>query len=155
MRRHPVRFVAGLVGVTFLAVGAVGFVPGLSDNHAGMTMAGHRSSALLLGFFQISVLHNVVHILFGLGGLLAIRTAASSRAFLITGGFVYLALTVYGSLIEPQSPLNIVPLNYEDNALHLLLGTLMLGLGIGLSGAPARHRELEADPAETVAGYRY
>jgi hypothetical protein len=154
--RSPVRTVAGVTGATFLLVGTLGFAPGVTENLAGMTMAGHRSSARLLGIFEVSVLHNAVHILFGFGGLLAARTAAASRAFLVTGGFVYLLLTVYGAVIEPDSPLNLVPFNYADNALHLLLGTVMLGLGVGLPDSPGRHQAAQRQqPATKTVHYRF
>jgi hypothetical protein len=41
--------------------------------------AGHHSGALLLGVFQVSILHNIVHLLFGVAGRLLARTAAGAR----------------------------------------------------------------------------
>ncbi|MDT0235417.1 DUF4383 domain-containing protein, partial [Curtobacterium sp. BRB10] len=65
-----------LFGVVFLIVGIAGFIPGLTMDMGSMSMAGHGSMALLLGLFQVSVLHNIVHLLFGIVGLLAARRAA-------------------------------------------------------------------------------
>ncbi|TCL70845.1 uncharacterized protein DUF4383 [Curtobacterium sp. PhB128] len=60
-----------------------------------MSMAGHGSMALLLGLFQVSVLHNIVHLLFGIVGLLAARTATGARLYLLVGSIVYLVLRIY------------------------------------------------------------
>ena len=62
------------------------------------------------------------------------RTARRATAFLIGGGVVYLALTAYGALIDLASDANFVPLNVEDNWLHLGPGLGMLFLGLALMG---------------------
>ena len=56
-------------GVVFLIVGIAGFVPGLTMDMGTMSAAGNGSMAHLLGLFQVSVLHNIVHLLFGIVGL--------------------------------------------------------------------------------------
>ena len=53
------------IGVVFLLVGVLGFIPGITTNYGAMTFAGHESGAMLLGVFRVSVLHNIVHLLFG------------------------------------------------------------------------------------------
>ena len=73
-----IQAIALVVGVVFLLVGIAGFVPGLTTGDLGG--AGHGSMAMLLGLFQVSVLHNVVHLLFGVVGLLAARYATGSRS---------------------------------------------------------------------------
>ena len=138
--RQPVQVVALLAGAAFLLVGVLGFVPGITTGFADLSFAGRHSEAHLLGLFQISVLHNVVHLLFGVVGLAASRTAGGARGFLIGAGAVYLVLTVYGFLIGHDSPANFVPVNTADNVLHLGLGLGMVAAGLLLarSGA-ARH----------------
>ena len=130
--RSPVQVAAGLVGATFLAVGILGFVPGITQNLDQLTFAGHESGAMLLGLFEVSVLHNIVHLLFGVVGLAAAKTAASGKSFLVGGGAVYLVLFLYGMLISQTSPANFVPVNTADNWLHLALGAAMVGLGLAL-----------------------
>jgi hypothetical protein len=102
--------------------------------------AGHESGAELLGVFQVSVLHNLVHLLFGVVGVIAARRIASARTFLIAGGLVYLALLLYGILVEYDSDANFVPLNDADNWLHLGLGVAMVLLGLVLP--PRRDRDV-------------
>ena len=98
-----------------------------------MLFAGHESGAELLGVFNVSILHNLVHLAFGIAGLALARTWATARNFLVVGGVVYLVLWVYGLLVQDETTnANFVPLNEADNWLHLALGAAMLALGFGL-----------------------
>ncbi|WP_156753573.1 DUF4383 domain-containing protein [Actinokineospora pegani] len=135
--RHPGQLVATIVGVVFLLVGILGFVPGITSNYDQLQFAGHGSGALLLGLFEVSILHNLVHILFGLAGLALARTVAGARSYLIGGGVIYLLLWVYGLFIDHDSAANFLPLNHADNWLHLGLGVGMIALGL-LVAAPRR-----------------
>src|SRR5688572_16691192 len=127
--RSPIRTAAMVVGATFLLVGVLGFIPGITTNYDTMTFAGHESDARLLGIFEVSVLHNVVHLLFGVAGLALARTVSGARTFLIGGGVVYLVLWLYGLLIDHESAANFVPVNDADNWLHLGLAVAMIALG--------------------------
>ena len=113
--RHPVQLAAMVVGAVFLLVGLLGFVPGITTNYDQLMIAGHESEALLLGLFQVSILHNIVHLAFGVAGLLLARTAAAAKNFLIYGGVIYAVLWIYGLLINHDSAANFVPLNTADN----------------------------------------
>lgn len=132
----PVQAAAALVGAVFLLVGVLGFIPGITTDRGSMESAGHESHALLLGLFQVSVLHNVVHLLFGVAGMALARTPASARAFLVGGGAVYLLLFLYGLVVDKDSQANFVPLNTADDWLHLVLGVGMIALGIVLAKRP-------------------
>ena len=127
--RSLVRTAALLVGVVFLAVGILGFVPGITTHYGDMSGAGHESMAKLLGVFQVSVLHNVVHLLFGIAGIALSRADASARSYLVGGGVIYLVLWIYGLVIDLHSSANFVPVNTADNWLHFLLGVGMVALG--------------------------
>jgi hypothetical protein len=123
---------AALVGAVFLLVGIAGFIPGITSDYGDLAFAGTDSRAELLGIFQVSILHNLVHLAFGVLGILASRTVSASRLFLIGGGVVYLVLTLYGVLIDLADDVNFVPVNNADNWLHLVLGVGMIGLGVAL-----------------------
>ena len=128
----PVQKAALIVGVVFLAVGLLGFIPGITTNYDQLSFAGHHSEAALLGIFNVSVLHNLVHLAFGVAGVLLARTFNSARSYLIGGGVVYLLLFVYGLVIDHDSAANIVPVNDADNWLHLVLSVAMIALGVAL-----------------------
>jgi len=132
--RTTLQKAAMAVGAVFLLVGILGFIPGITTQYETMDLAGHHSTAMLLGAFQVSVLHNIVHLLFGVAGILMARTASGARNYLIGGGAVYLVLWIYGLITaNTDSPANFVPLNAADNWLHLILGVGMIGVGVLLS----------------------
>lgn len=141
--RTPVQTAAAVVSVVFLLVGVLGFVPGVTTDYDQLSFAGHDSMAMLLGIFMVSVLHNIVHLLFGVIGLAAARTARGARTFLIAGGVVYLVLWLYGLLIDHGSDANFVPVNTADNWLHLGLGVGMIALGL-LTARATHHRGAQA-----------
>ena len=122
-----------LFGVVFLIVGIAGFIPGLTMDMGTMSFAGNGSMAMLLGLFQVSALHNIVHLLFGIVGLLAARRAPSARLYLVAGGIVYAVLFVYGLFTAGMAGgANFVPLNSADNVLHAFLAVAMIVLGFVL-----------------------
>jgi hypothetical protein len=135
--RAPVQVAAAAVGAVFLLVGVLGFIPGVTSDYDTLAVASHESQAKLLGLFQVSILHNIVHLLFGVAGLALARTAASARRFLLGGGVVYLVLWLYGLLVDHDSSANFVPVNDADNWLHLVLGLGMVLLGLALGRRPA------------------
>jgi hypothetical protein len=132
--RPLVSIVAGLVGAVFVLVGILGFVPGITTDYDALSFAGHHSAARLLGIFEVSVLHNLVHVLFGVAGLILARSVAGARTYLIGGGFVYLLLWLYGIAINQESAANFVPVNTADNWLHCGLGIGMIALGLITGG---------------------
>ncbi|MEU5874062.1 DUF4383 domain-containing protein [Glycomyces sp. NPDC047369] len=127
--RTPVQVVGILISLVFVLVGIAGFIPGLTTGLDSMSFAGHHSEAHLLGVFEVSVLHNVVHLLFGAVGLLMVRTVSGAVTYLVIGGAIYLVLWLYGLVIDLDSAANFVPVNDADNWLHLALAIGMIGLG--------------------------
>src|SRR5688500_15656822 len=97
MERRPVQYVARLAGTVFLLVGIAWFVPRVTTNLSdGLEFSGNEGDAVLLGIFQVSVLHNIVPGLFGIAGLALAATASGARTFLLGGGAVYVALWLLG-----------------------------------------------------------
>jgi Domain of unknown function (DUF4383) len=125
-----VKMAAAAVGVAFVVAGVAGFVPGVTTNLDSLTLAGHESGAELLGVFQVSILHNVVHLIFGVAGLALARSATNATHYLTFGGAIYLVLWFYGLVVDQHGSGNFVPLNDADNWLHLGLGLAMLLLGL-------------------------
>jgi hypothetical protein len=129
-RRTLVQTAALAVAAVFLLVGVLGFIPGITSDYSSMSFAGHHSEAKLLGVFQVSVLHNIVHLLFGIAGFLMARTVSGARLYLVGGGAIYLVLWLYGLLVGQDSAANFVPVNPADDWLHLVLGLGMIALGL-------------------------
>lgn len=131
--RTNVQKASMVVGAVFLLVGILGFVPGITANHDQLGLAGHHSEALLLGLFQVSVLHNIVHLLFGVAGILMSRANEQAKNYLLYGGVIYLILWLYGLIIGHDTPANFVPVNTANNWLHFVLGLAMIALALLLS----------------------
>jgi hypothetical protein len=131
--RPAIQKVTLAVAAVFLLIGVLGFVPGLTTRYGDLAFAGHHSEAKLLGLFQVSVLHNLLHLLFGLAGLALARTVSGARLFLAGGGAIYLAIWLYGFAVDRESAANFVPFNDADNWLHLFLGFGMLTVGLLLN----------------------
>ena len=130
MDRTPVQNVARLVGVVFLLVGIAGFIPGITTNlYDGLEFAGDDGTAELLGIFEVSVLHNLVHGLFGIAGLALASTYSGARNYLIGGGAIYLGLWLLGLFGGGDW----IPANSADNWLHFGLGVGMIAAGVVLT----------------------
>ncbi|HWH04891.1 MAG TPA: DUF4383 domain-containing protein [Gaiellaceae bacterium] len=125
----PVERAARLVGALFLLVGALGFVPGVTTSlYDGLAFAD-GGDAELLGLFAVSVLHNIVHLVFGIAGLALAATASGARTYLVGGGALYLVLWLVGL----AGGLEWLPANRADHWLHLALGAGMIALGFALT----------------------
>ena len=125
VERDLLTTTAQLFGVVFLLVGILGFIPGITSDAPG-DFSGEGSEAELLGLFNVSILHNIVHLLFGIAGLALARTAEGARTFLIGSGVVYLLLWIVGLI----GGLDWLPSNSADNWLHFVLGVVLLGAGL-------------------------
>jgi uncharacterized protein DUF4383 len=142
----PIQELALLFGLGFVIVGIAGFIPGLTTNYGDLSFGGHDSAAKLFGVFQTSILHNLVHLLFGVVGIVLSRARRTARAFLVGGGLVYLVIFLYGLVTPQSSAANFIPLNGADDGLHAALGGSMLVFGL-------LPDEVGAGATETLAGF--
>ncbi|MGQ0816203.1 MAG: DUF4383 domain-containing protein [Gemmatimonadota bacterium] len=118
-----VQRVAQIFGVVFVLVAILGFVA------SGTSMeADPMSAPRLLGLFPVNVLHNVVHLAFGVWGLLAARTFGGAKAYATIAGGLYLVLAALG-LVVPDT-FGLIPIGGNDVWLHVLLGAVLLGVGV-------------------------
>ena len=113
---------AFLFGAAFLLIGILGFIPGITTNYGDLQLAGEDSDAELLGLFQVSVLHNVTHLFFGVG-IVAARRRVASLQYLLTAGVLYVLLFVYGLIASEKGSENFLPTNNGDDWLHLSLAS--------------------------------
>src|SRR3712207_349195 len=125
--RTLAQTLALVFGIAFLGVGILGFIPGITSNFDDIGFAGKDSDAELLGIFQVSILHNIVHLLFGVAGLAMARAHDTARTFLLGAGVIYAVLFIYGLFVGNNADANFVPMNNADDILHLLLALGLLG----------------------------
>ena len=125
--RTLAQTLALVFGLAFLGVGVLGFIPGITTNLGDIKFAGNDSPSELLGIFQVSILHNIVHLLFGIAGLAMARRWDSARTYLLGAGIIYAVLFVYGLFVGRDDDANFVPTNNADDILHLVLALALLG----------------------------
>ena len=89
----------------------------------------------MLGVLSVNGWHNVVHLLSGLVGLAVVRSYSASRTYAIGFGVVYTLVAIWGFVIgDGESILGFLPVNSEDNVLHLLIG--VAGVAAYFASAP-------------------
>ena len=112
----PARLYALVVGVVLVAAGIIGFF------YESAFSSDESVRSAVFGLLDVNGFHNVVHIATGLLGILAARTIASARTYCLAFAVVYLVVCIWGFVVgNDGSILSIVPVNTEDNILHLLL----------------------------------
>jgi hypothetical protein len=147
-KRSPVRAVTLLFGALFLLIGVAGFIPGLTTDYGDLGFAGEESTATLFGTIQVSVLHNVVHLLFGVAAVAMARTETGARTYLVSAGTIYLVLWIFGLIVHGgEGKGNFIPVNTEGNWLHLGLALALLGLGLLLPAPASASRSAARTPA--------
>lgn len=118
---------ANVFGAVFVLIGILGFVPGITTDGS------------LLGIFDVSPIHNVIHLLSGVAALaLASKGESGSRTYFQVFGVVYALVTLVG-FVQGDTVLGLIGVNFADNVLHLVIAVTALYLGFGYksSGAPA------------------
>jgi hypothetical protein len=118
--RSTVQMVALLFGAIYLAVGIIGFLPFLGGS---VTM----TNTMLLGLFNINLLHNLVHVVIGIAGLAAVTSLPNSRRFCQVVGVILLLLGVLGVFIA--NPLGLLDIGGLDIWLHLVSGAVLAYFG--------------------------
>ena len=128
--QSPARLYALVIGATLVVAGVIGFAYSASFGSPGDVDS-------VFGILDVNAWHNIVHIATGALGLLLYRTAA--REYALGLGAVYLVVAVWGFIIgDGESILGFIPINTEDNVLHLLIGLAGLAAGWATQAAPAK-----------------
>jgi hypothetical protein len=127
----PARLYALVFGVVLVVAGILGFF------YESKFTDDESVRDAVFGILDVNGWHNVVHIATGALGLLAFAAGANAaRAYALGLGAVYIAVAVWGFIVgDGDSILSIVPVNTEDNVLHLLIGFAGLGAGATTSAA--------------------
>jgi uncharacterized protein DUF4383 len=140
----PIQKFCLLLGAVLLAVGILGFFAS-SSFHTGtpnLSNGGYRGKDLII--FEVNGWHNVVHILSGLFLLAMSRTPSLARTGALAFGGIYALVTIYG-IIDGSDVLGLIPINTEDNVLHVILTLAALAAGLVLPrDIPGRARATTA-----------
>ena len=133
------RRFALLWGILFLVIVASGFIPGmLHPPHAGdPDLAMDSMYGRALNLFPVNLLHNLVHLIFGIWGVMAYRSYPAARNYARVVAVVYAAFAVMGLIPGLDTTFGLVPLFSHDVWLHVLLAAGAAYFGF-------MHRETEA-----------
>ena len=115
-----VRTAAKIFGFVFIAIGLLGFVPGITvDDH-------------LLGIFHVNALHNIIHLASGIIALMAgYASFQASKTYFQIFGIVYALVALLGLMSGDQPILGLVANNMADVVLHIAIAAAALYLGFG------------------------
>ncbi|MFW6093935.1 MAG: DUF4383 domain-containing protein [Pseudomonadota bacterium] len=126
-----IRYFALVYGIVFLVVGLAGFVPALVTpmGTGEPTLAVESGAGLLLGLFPVNMLHNLVHIAFGIWGVAVWRSIGPSRTYAQAVAIVYAVFMVMGIFPVLNTTFGLVPLYGHDIWLHALLAGIAAYFG--------------------------
>ena len=138
-RRSPAQLYALVFGAVLVIAGIVGFF-----YNADFT-SNEADRDAVLGILDVNGWHNVVHVASGVLGLMAASSWSSARGYAFAFGAVYILVAIWGFIVgDGGSILSIIPVNTEDNVLHLLIGVSGLAAGAATSAV--------AEPTTVRAG---
>lgn len=112
------KLAATIVGIVFIAVGILGFIPNPLVSPTGL--------------FAVNTLHNLVHLISGAVLLGGVYSSLGASLALKIIGIVYGAVAVLGLILGPGMLLGLVHINTADNWLHVALAVVILAAGFGL-----------------------
>jgi hypothetical protein len=136
-----VRTFARVWGILFLIIGIGGFIPGLMTEHDHPDVTMEAGLGLELGLFPVNLLHNLVHLVFGVWGLLSGRDAGSARSYAKATAVIYAVFVVMGLIPAARlwTTFGLVPLYGNDVWLHVILAAGAAYFGFVHREREARH----------------
>lgn len=130
-RPQPHQLLALAAALAFVAAGTAGWTV-----TGGMAWTGHDHGRTLAGL-AVNPLHNLVHVLVGLAGLVLWRRPGGVRGYGLLLAVLYGTVLVYGLLAAGRS-WDVLNVNAADNVLHLVVA--VLGLVVAAWPRPRRGR---------------
>jgi len=118
-----------IYGIVFLVVGVAGFIPGITTPHTHPEVTAQSGLGLLFGLFPVNLLHNIVHVLFGIWGIAAARSLGGARTYFRAVAVIYAILGVMGLIPALRSTFGLIPLYGNDIWLHFLLAAVAAYFG--------------------------
>jgi Domain of unknown function (DUF4383) len=131
--RSAAQAYALVIGAALVLAGILGFF-----YNADFGTGDGTDRDAVLGILDVNGWHNVVHIVTGALGLAVAGAYDGSRAYALGLGAVYLLVAALGFIAgDGDEIFNLIPVNTEDNVLHLLLGIAGVGAGVATPATPA------------------
>jgi hypothetical protein len=128
--RSPAQVFALVIGLTLVAAGIAGFF-----YNASFATGDDVPRDAVIGILDVNGWHNLVHIATGVAGLVLAGSYDGARLFALGGGALYLVVAVAGFIAGDGGVLlGLIPVNTENNLLHLLIAIAGLGAGFATPG---------------------
>lgn len=110
-------------GIVFLGLAATGLVPGLLQETAAHDpdLAVDAMHGRALGIFPVNILHTLVHLAFGIWGIIAYRDWDKAKTYAKAVAVIYALFVVMGLVPGLDTTFGLVPLHGNDVWLHLIL----------------------------------
>ncbi|MFU8814679.1 MAG: DUF4383 domain-containing protein [Pseudomonadales bacterium] len=118
-----IRYFALVYGIVFIVIGLAGFVPAFLAPYGPQhpDLAIETGAGLLFGLFPVNILHNLVHMAFGIWGVSVWRSPLRSRGYARAVAIIYGLFVVLGLIPVLRTFFGLVPLHGHDIWLHLVL----------------------------------
>ncbi|WP_341524710.1 DUF4383 domain-containing protein [Nostoc sp. UHCC 0302] len=129
----PVQYFTRIIGIIFTVVGVMGFIaafktaPATTPDVAGLSFTTGYGD--LLGLFPVNVLHNIVHLVVGVLGIVASVSLSSARLYSGMLAIFYGLLTLMGLFPPTQATLGLIPIFGNDIWLHGITAAIAIYFG--------------------------
>jgi hypothetical protein len=139
------RTFARAFGIVFLLIGIAGFIPGITAPHSHPDVKVDAFLGLELGLFPVNVLHNLVHIAFGVWGFAAGGSVAASQIYFRSVTVIYVVLAIMGLITAANlhTTFGLIPLYGNDVWLHALIAAVAAYFGF-------IHRDQKSDVSKSA-----
>lgn len=131
--RTPAQVYSLVIGLTLVAAGILGFFYNASFG----TGDGTERDAVL-GILDVNGWHNLVHVASGVIGLAVASSYGGARGYALGLGAVYALVALLGFIAGDGNEIfNLIPVNTEDNILHVLIAVAGIGAGLATPATSA------------------
>ena len=135
---NSIRYFAIVMGIVFLLVGVMGFIPAFvtaPTDHYNLSV--HANHGYLLGLFPVNLLHNLVHILFGIWGIGAFFAGwTGARLFARGVAIIYALLAIMGLIPALNTTFGLIPIHGNDVWLHAAIALVAAVFGWAVVTSP-------------------
>lgn len=111
------KIMAILFGIAFIFAGVAGFIPTFYIND------------LLLGYFEVNTMHNIIHIVSGVIAIMAATNYLFALWYFRIFGLVYGLVAILGFVFHGDLSFMMMHVNTADNILHVVIAIVALYLG--------------------------
>jgi nitrate/nitrite transporter NarK len=135
-RMNPAQVFCVVVGASLVAAGVLGFFYN-ADFSTGASTTDPANRDAVLGVLDVNGWHNVVHLLTGAAALAFAPSPSAARGYAVVFGLAYALVATLGFAYgDGDSIFKLIPVNTEDNVLHVLFAVTGVAAGVASRQVP-------------------